>query len=203
MASYIGALDQGTTSTRFMVFDRSGSIVSSAQKEHEQIYPKQGWVEHDPEEIWRRTQDVIAAAMEAKRCPSKRSGCHRYHQSAGDDDHLGPFHRQGGLQCFGVARHPRCRCRWRIFSPRRAGPLSPEDGPSACDIFQRSENTLDSGQRFWGASTGGSRRGALWEYGYVSGLEANGRGRRGYPRNRHDERKPDAIVQSPHANVGR
>jgi glycerol kinase len=66
VASYIGALDQGTTSTRFIVFDRSGSIVSSAQKEHEQIYPKQGWVEHDPEEIWRRTQDVIAAAMEGR-----------------------------------------------------------------------------------------------------------------------------------------
>jgi glycerol kinase len=66
MASYIGAIDQGTTSSRFIVFDRSGRIVSSAQKEHEQIYPQPGWVEHDPEEIWRRTQDVIQEAMEAR-----------------------------------------------------------------------------------------------------------------------------------------
>ena len=66
MASYIGAIDQGTTSTRFIVFDRSGRILSSAQKEHEQIYPKPGWVEHDPEEIWRRTRDVIREAMEAR-----------------------------------------------------------------------------------------------------------------------------------------
>jgi glycerol kinase len=66
MASYIGAIDQGTTSTRFIVFDRAGRIVSSAQKEHEQIYPKPGWVEHDPEEIWRRTHDVIREAMEAR-----------------------------------------------------------------------------------------------------------------------------------------
>ena len=66
MAGYIGAIDQGTTSTRFIVFDRNGRIVSAAQMEHEQIYPKPGWVEHDPEEIWRRTQDVIVAAMEAK-----------------------------------------------------------------------------------------------------------------------------------------
>ncbi len=66
MPRYVGAIDQGTTSTRFIVFDRNGRIVSAAQKEHEQIYPKPGWVEHDPEEIWRRTQDVIAAAMEAK-----------------------------------------------------------------------------------------------------------------------------------------
>jgi len=66
MASYIGAIDQGTTSTRFMVFDKSGRIVSVAQKEHEQIYPKPGWVEHDPEEIWRRTQEVIADAMQQR-----------------------------------------------------------------------------------------------------------------------------------------
>jgi glycerol kinase len=65
MASYIGAIDQGTTSTRFIVFDRAGQIVSSAQRPHEQIYPKPGWVEHDPEEIWRRTEEVIAEAMRA------------------------------------------------------------------------------------------------------------------------------------------
>ncbi len=64
MASYVGAVDQGTTSTRFIVFDRSGGIVAMAQKEHEQIYPRAGWVEHDPEEIWRCTQEVIHDAME-------------------------------------------------------------------------------------------------------------------------------------------
>ncbi len=66
MAAYLGALDQGTTSTRFMVFDRAGRIVSQAQEEHEQIYPSAGWVEHDPEEIWRRTQGVILRAMKHK-----------------------------------------------------------------------------------------------------------------------------------------
>ncbi len=64
MPAYLGALDQGTTSTRFIVFDRSGRIVSSAQEEHEQIYPSPGWVEHDPDEIWRRTQSVIRRAMQ-------------------------------------------------------------------------------------------------------------------------------------------
>jgi glycerol kinase len=66
MASYIGAIDQGTTSSRFIVFDRSGRIVSTAQREHEQIYPKPGWVEHDPEEILCRTNEVIGEAMEAR-----------------------------------------------------------------------------------------------------------------------------------------
>ena len=71
MANYIGAIDQGTTSTRFIVFDRSGRIVTTAQKEHEQIYPKPGWVEHNPEEIWARTQEVIAEALKAKNLTAK------------------------------------------------------------------------------------------------------------------------------------
>ena len=66
MSTYIGAIDQGTTSTRFIVFDRAGRIVSVAQKEHEQIFPQPGWVEHDASEIWRRTEEVIEAAMQQK-----------------------------------------------------------------------------------------------------------------------------------------
>jgi glycerol kinase len=64
MSSYVGAVDQGTTSTRFIVFDQSGKIVTTAQKEHQQIYPQPGWVEHDAEEIWQRTVEVITAAMQ-------------------------------------------------------------------------------------------------------------------------------------------
>jgi glycerol kinase len=64
MSRYLGAIDQGTTSTRFMVFDRSAKVVASAQKEHSQVFPKPGWVEHDADEIWQRTQQVIAEAMQ-------------------------------------------------------------------------------------------------------------------------------------------
>ncbi len=63
MADYIGAIDQGTTSTRFIVFDRDGRIVASDQREHAQITPRAGWVEHDPREIWRRTREVIGGAL--------------------------------------------------------------------------------------------------------------------------------------------
>ena len=66
MAQYIGAIDQGTTSSRFIVFDKAGAIVSAAQKEHEQIYPRPGHVEHDPLEIWRNTQEVIRQALARK-----------------------------------------------------------------------------------------------------------------------------------------
>jgi len=71
MPEYIGAIDQGTTSTRFIVFDRGGRIVSVAQREHKQIYPRPGWVEHDPEEIWRRTEEVISGAMQRKNLRAK------------------------------------------------------------------------------------------------------------------------------------
>lgn len=63
MAKYAAAVDQGTTSSRFMVFDHSGKVVTYDQKEHTQIYPKPGWVEHDPMEIWGAVQAVIAGAL--------------------------------------------------------------------------------------------------------------------------------------------
>src|SRR5580700_5896894 len=66
LKSYIGAIDQGTTSTRFMVFDKTARIVAVAQKEHEQIFPGPGWVEHDALEIMRRTQEVIGEALEQR-----------------------------------------------------------------------------------------------------------------------------------------
>lgn len=63
MANYIGALDLGTTSNRFIIFDRQGCIVALDQKEHKQIFPRPGWVEHDPMEIWNNTGNVIRGAL--------------------------------------------------------------------------------------------------------------------------------------------
>jgi glycerol kinase len=66
MADFVGAVDQGTTSTRFMIFDHSGTEVGRHQLEHEQILPRAGWVEHNPLEIWERTSSVIRTAMNAR-----------------------------------------------------------------------------------------------------------------------------------------
>ncbi|ACV69378.1 glycerol kinase GlpK [Desulfohalobium retbaense] len=63
MPQYIGAVDQGTTSSRFIIFDKAGRIVGQDQKEHQQIFPQPGWVEHDPMEIWDNTQEVIRGAL--------------------------------------------------------------------------------------------------------------------------------------------
>lgn len=65
MPKYVGAIDQGTTSTRFMVFNYEGSVISSHQLEHDQIYPSPGWVEHDPVQIWRNTMNVMVEALKA------------------------------------------------------------------------------------------------------------------------------------------
>jgi glycerol kinase len=64
MAEYAAALDQGTTSSRCMIFDHGGQVAAVEQLEHEQIYPKAGWVEHDPGEIWQRCRQVMDAALE-------------------------------------------------------------------------------------------------------------------------------------------
>ncbi|HTA12000.1 MAG TPA: glycerol kinase GlpK [Solirubrobacteraceae bacterium] len=67
MARYVAAIDQGTTSTRAILFDTDGAVASLAQREHRQIHPHPGWVEHDAEEVWRRTCEVIDEALEHAR----------------------------------------------------------------------------------------------------------------------------------------
>ncbi len=64
MPEFVGAIDQGTTSTRFMIFDHDGTVVGAHQLEHEQFLPRAGWLEHDPAEIWRRTETVIEVALD-------------------------------------------------------------------------------------------------------------------------------------------
>ena len=64
MPSFVLAIDQGTTSTRCMVFDRAGRVVARAQQEHAQIFPQPGWVEHDAQAIWQSTLTVVANALQ-------------------------------------------------------------------------------------------------------------------------------------------
>src|SRR6056297_3319757 len=63
--TYVGAIDQGTTGTRFMVFDHGGQVVANAYETHEQYYPEPGWVEHDAMEIWETTKEVVTEALES------------------------------------------------------------------------------------------------------------------------------------------
>ena len=84
MKKYVMALDQGTTSSRCILFDKKGNICSVAQKEFEQIYPKPGWVEHDPMEIWASQLSVATEARERRRlCGTVRRVCRFTMQSCG------------------------------------------------------------------------------------------------------------------------
>ena len=116
MADYVGAIDQGTTSSRFIVFDKRGKIVSAAQREHEQIFPRPGWVEHDPQEIWTNTKLVMRDALKKGRSRTKAPDRDRHHQPARDDADLGPQDRQATSQRARLAGHA---------GPIRSSPNSP------------------------------------------------------------------------------
>ena len=114
MADFVGAIDQGTTSTRFMVFDHSGAEVARHQLEHTQVLPRPGWVEHNPIEIWERTCAVVETALNsgpARHRPRRA----RPDQPAGDHGGVEPAYRPSVRQRDRVAGHPDRRDR------RRAG----------------------------------------------------------------------------------
>ena len=92
MADYILAIDQGTTSSRAIIFDKAGSIVSTGQKEHEQIFPRAGWVEHNPKEIWDNVREVIGQALSKANLTTARHPGRRDHQPARDGRGLGQEH---------------------------------------------------------------------------------------------------------------
>ena len=94
---YILALDQGTTSSRAVLFDRAGNVVSVAQKEFQQIYPKPGWVEHDPQEIWSTQAGVAAEAVRPGRTQRRVDRRHRHHQPARNHHRVGPRDRASGI----------------------------------------------------------------------------------------------------------
>src|ERR1039457_1003711 len=97
MAEFVGAVDQGTTNTRFMIFDHGGNEVARHQLEHEQIMPRPGWVEHDPAEIWARTRTVIQtglrrARLEAAGLAPSGTACELGRRLAGHSHRADPRH---------------------------------------------------------------------------------------------------------------
>ena len=174
MTAYIGAIDQGTTSTRFIVFDKRGNIISVAQKEHEQIYPKPGWVEHDADEILANTKRSLAKPWRRRPSPPPISP-----PSASPTSAKPP--------CCGTADRPALynALVWqdtrvedagrRICAGRWAGPLPRENRPASRDLFQRSE------ARWLLDNVPGARQKAeageadFWHHRFLPGLEPHWR----------------------------
>ena len=203
MSTYVGAIDQGTTSSRFMVFDQQGAVVAVAQREHEQIYPKPGWVEHDAAEIWRNTEAVIGEAL-AKGGVRRRRACgRRHHQSARDDGAVGPQHRRAAAQCARLAGHANGRSRRGVRARRRPGPVSRAHGLTARDLFQRAEAALVARQRAGRAREGRRRRRLVRNDRYVAPVESHGRLRGRRALDRRDECEPHAADRLADARLGR
>ena len=147
MADFVGAVDQGTTSTRFMIFDHDGNEVAKHQLEHAQILPRSGWVEHDPVEIWERTNSVIQNALRHGEPVPGRPGGDRHHQPAGDHRRLGPAQRPSLLQRHRLAGHPHRLHRRRpgTLGPGRRHP--PQGGAAAGHLLLRRQDPVDPGER--------------------------------------------------------
>ena len=189
MAKYVAAIDQGTTSTRCMVFDHSGQVVSVDQKEHEQIFPQAGWVEHSPTEIWERTQEVVDGRAREGRPDDRRPRRGRHHQPARDDGRVGQEDRQAGPQRDRVAGHPH---RPHLRRARRVTAARTGSGRrSAC----RSRPTSRA-RRSGGSSTTSpacreqarERGHRVRQHGHLGGLEPDRRRRRRRARHRPDQR---------------
>ena len=201
MARYVGALDQGTTSTRFMVFDVAGAEVARRQIEHTQIMPKPGWVEHDPVEIAARTNEVITGALACRKSRRNRPRRHRRDQSARNHGGVESEDRASLVQRHRVAGHAdRSDCQ----RPRtEATAALRTHGASASDIFFRYQAAMDSRKRRRRTGRRRTRRRRVRQYRHLGDMEPHRRHRRWCARNRRHQREPHTSHGSSDARLGR
>ena len=145
---FIAAIDQGTTSSRCIVFDPDGQIVAVDQKEHEQIFPKPGWVEHDATEIWTNVQEVVAgrhrarpasprADVKAIGITNQRETTLLWDKNTGEPVHNAIVWQDTRTDALVQGAGPQ----------RRPGPLPPRDRTAAGHLLRRPEGPLAAGQR--------------------------------------------------------
>ena len=200
VARYVGALDQGTTSTRFMVFDAAGREIARRQLEHRQILSRPGWVEHDPIEIVARVNEVIAGALRAADL------------TGGDLAAIGVTNQRETT----VVWNPRDGRPWHnaivwqdtrtdkaATALERKRALLCERRGSSGDVLLVDEAPVDPRQRERRACRGRTRRGDLRHDRHLDHLEPDRRCRPRPARDRRDQREPDAAHESAHARLGR
>ena len=177
-SNYVGAIDQGTTSTRFIVFDRTGRVVSVAQKEHEQIYPRPGWVEHDPEEIWQKH------ARSYRRSDGSSARCRPTDLAAigitNQRETTVVWNRKTGQAVCNAIVWQDMRVADAVAEFSRDGGqdrFRQEDRPASLDVLQRAENSLDPRKRAGRAGASRIGRNRSSEISTPSRLASHRRGR--------------------------
>ena len=174
---YIMALDQGTTSSRAVIFDHRGRIVSIAGREFRQIYPRPGWVEHDPLEIWDSQMEAAAEGPGFREPFARGYRRRRDHQPEGDHRPLGPGERPAGAQRHRLAMPPDGPGMFPDPEDeiRRKDPE--ENGPGGGRLFFRDQGAVDSGTRE-GPSAGRRRGGTSLSGRWTAGCVYNFRGKK-------------------------
>ena len=193
METYIAALDQGTTTSRAILFNSRGEIVSKAQYPFRQIFPQPGWVEHDPMEIWATTVRALSEAVDAAHIDPKAIA------GIGITNPVGPPDRTAGVQCHCVA------------VPSDGGDLRPAEGrrpwrngdgkdrPADRRLFFRYEAEVDHGSRSRRPPAGGAGRAVRRNGGQLAYLEPD---RREGPCDGLFQRQPHHAVQYPYPAMG-
>ena len=171
MAKYVGAIDQGTTSSRFILFDHDGHDRHVDQREHEQITPKAGWVEHDATEIWTRTREVIGGALASSPAEAGDVEADRHHQPARDDRGVGPGDGRADPQRDRLAGHAHRRAGARAGRRRGRRPPARGRGPAAVHLLLRAQDHLAARQRRRRARAGRERRAGLRQHGHLGAVE--------------------------------
>ncbi len=144
---YVLALDQGTTSSRAILFDEQGRPVSVAQREFRQIFPQPGWVEHDPKEIFQTQREVAREARSQSRRSTERPDGGGHHQSARDHHHLGPADRRADPQRHRLAG-PAHRAAMRgAEGARRRKPGARAHRAGDRSVLQRHQDRVAARQR--------------------------------------------------------
>ena len=197
---YILALDQGTTSSRAIVFDHDGAIVAVAQREFQQIFPRPGWVEHDPDEIWATQIGVAAEALGRARLRPRDIAAigitNQRETTVVWDRETGA----AGLQRDRLAGPAHRRLLRSAEAGRARGPHPRAHRPGHRRLLLRQQGRVDSRQRPRRARAGRGRRAGVRHDRQLAGLEAH---ERRDPRHRRDQRVAHDALQHPHAAVGR
>ena len=188
---YVAAIDQGTTSTRCMIFNRDGRVVNVDQKEHEQIFPRAGWVEHNATEIWNNTREVVAGALGEGRPQRRGHRRRRHHQPARDGAGVGQDHRRAGVQRDRLAGHPHRRHLQAARRPgRRRRAVQGQGRAAAGHLLLGPEGAVDPRQRRRRQGEGAGRRPGVRQHGHLGALEHDRRCRRRPAHHGTDERLP-------------